>query len=308
MVYKHTLFICIFSMIFISNTIHADFLNPISSFFGGKPYEEIIEKDYPLDMHGHVSLKNIHGSIVVKTGLDKKSVAIRAIKRASAQEHLDHMHIIEEEVKPDQLTLRTAYDYEKVKGTVDYLLTIPDDAAVHISCDIGDITINQVHGSIEATTGHGDITIEQPTNKVQATITQQGNITITQPREAVKAMTNKGIVHVRDSMNGVTAKAKQGKVEIKCKTLSAQKQLQCSVEQGPIVVQVPQNIQCSIAADAPKGTVTGDQPIRIKSAKTMLNNDYWNRVKKQVRGSIGKEEASVNLHAKQGNIKIMAIK
>lgn len=308
MVYKHTVFICIFSMIFISNTIHADFLNPISSFFGGKPYEEIIEKDYPLDMHGYISLKNIHGSIMVKTGLDKKSVAIRAIKRASAQEHLDHMHIIEEEVKPDQLTLRTAYDYEKVKGTIDYLLTIPDDAAVHISCDIGDITINQVHGSIVATTGHGDITIEQPTNKVQATITQQGNITITQPRGAVKAMTNKGIVHIRNSMNSVTAKAKQGKVDVKCKTLPAQKQLQCSVEQGPIVVQVPQDIQCSIAADAPKGTVTGDQPIRIKSAKTMLNNDYWNRVKKQVRGSIGREEASVNLHAKQGNIKIMTIK
>ncbi len=308
MVYKHTLFVCIFSMIFLSSTIHADFFNSISSFFGGKPYEAIIEKDYTLNTHGLISLKNIHGSITVKTGLNKKSVAIRAIKRASVQEHLDHMHVIEEEVKPDRLTLRTAYDYEKVKGTVDYLLTIPDDATVHVSCNIGDITINQVHGSIMATTGHGDITMERPTNRVQATITQQGNITIMQPSEAVKAMSNKGIVHVYDSMNSVTAKAKQGKIEIKCKKLPTQKQLKCLVEQGPIVVQVPQDIQCSIDADAPKGTVTGDQPIRIKSANTSLNSDYWNRVKKQVRGSIGNEDASVKLHAKQGNIKIMAIK
>ncbi len=308
MAYKHYLFVCIFSTIFTLNTTYADFFNPISSLFGGKPYEEIVEKDYTLDAYGRISLKNIHGTVIVKTGLDKKSVAIRAIKRASAKEHLDHMHIIEEEVQSDQLTLRTAYDYEKVKGTVDYLLTIPDDAAVHISADIGDITINQVHGPIIATTGHGDITIEQPTNKVQATVTQQGNVTITQPRGSVEAMTNKGIIHVRDSTSSVAAKAKQGKVEIKCKKLPTQKQLQCSVGQGPIVVQLPQDIQCSIAADAPKGTVTGDQPIRIKSAKTTLNSDYWNRVKKQMRGSIGKEEASVKLHAKQGNIKIMAIK
>ncbi len=308
MVYKHSLFVYIVSVISITNTIYADFFNPISSFFGGKPYEAIVEKDYILDTHGRVSLKNIHGSVIVKTGLDKKTVAVRAIKRAAAQEHLDHMHVIEEEVKPDRLGLRTAYDYEKVKGTVDYLLTIPDDAAVHISCDIGDITINQVHGSIEVTTGHGDIVLEQPTNRVQATITQQGNITIRQPKGSVKAMSNKGIVQVRDSMNEVMAKAKQGKIDITCKKLPAQKQLNCSVDQGPVTVRVPQDIQCSIAADALKGTVTSDQPIRIKSAKTTLNSDYWNRIKKQVRGSIGKEEATIKLKAKQGNIKIAAIK
>lgn len=306
MMHKRSFILAIFSTLVTINTIHGHLFNPISSFFGGKPYETIIEKDYNLEANGRISIKNTHGTISVKTGLDKKSVAIRGIKRAKVQEHLDHMHIIEEEINQDRLTLRTAYDYEKVKGTIDYVVTIPEGADINLNTDTGDIDIHQVYGTIIATTGQGNIIIEQPTNKLKATVTQQGNITINQPKGVVTAATNKGSVQVRDSTNNVLAKVNQGKIDIRCKALPAKKEIKCSSKQGNISLHLPQDIQCSLKANSPEGTVTSTQPITLKSSTIALNGNYWSQVKQQVQGQIGNADASIQLHAKKGDIKLYA--
>lgn len=249
----------------------------------------------------------MHGNIIVKTGLDKKSIAIRGIKRTRVLEHLDHMHIIEEEVSQNRLALRTAYDYEKVKGTIDYIITIPEDANIHVNSDTGDIFIHQVHGPLIATTGRGDITIDQPTNKLKATVTQQGNITINQPKSSVHATTNKGTILIRDSMHNVNASLNQGKIEIRCKTLPAKREVRCSTKHGNISLHLPQEIQCSLEAESPEGTITSTQPITIAPSTTILNNDYWTRVKQQIHGRIGREDASIRLYAKKGDIKLSSI-
>lgn len=308
MIHKHLFFLTMFiSIITTINTMHADFFNPISSFFGGKPYETIIEKDYTLENNGRISIKNTHGNIYVKTGLDKKSVAIRAIKRAKAQEHLDHMHIIEEEVNQTKLMLRTAYDYEKVKGTVDYVITIPKNALLQLNTDTGDIDIHQVHGTIVAATGSGNIIVEQPTDKVKATITQQGNITINQPKGNVQAMSNKGTVQIRDSIGNLSANVNQGKIDIRCKSLPAKREIRCSIKQGNILLYLPQNIQSSIIADTIEGTITSVQPITLKPLTTPLNNDYWAYVKKHINGYINGEDASIKLSTTHGDIKLFSI-
>lgn len=308
MTHKYLFFFAMFiSMLTSMNTIHGDLFNPISSFFGGKPYETIIEKDYTLENNGRISIKNTHGNISVRTGLDKKSVAVRAIKRAKAQEHLDHMHIIEEEVVPTKLMLRTAYDYEKVKGTVDYIITVPENAILHLNTDTGDIDIHQVHGTIIAATGSGNIIVEQPTDKVKATITQQGNITINQPKGNVQAMSNKGTVQIRDSAGNLSVNVNQGKIDIRCKSLPAKREIRCSIKQGNILLYLPHNIQTSIIADAQEGTITSTQPITLKSSTTVLNNDYWAHVKKHVEGHINNEAASIHLSANHGDIKLFSI-
>ncbi len=308
MIHKHlfflTMFLCIITRV---NTIHADFFNPISSFFGGKPYETIIEKDYTLENNGRISIKNLHGNISVKTGLDKKSVAIRAIKRARAQEHLDHMHIIEEEVNQTKLMLRTAYDYEKVKGTVDYIITIPQNAILQLNTDTGDINVYQVHGTIIAATGSGNITIEQPVDKVKATVTQQGNITINQPKGNVQAMSNKGTVQIRDSSGNILANANQGKIDIRCKNLPAKRDIHCSIKQGNILLSIPQNIRSSIIADTIEGTITSTQQITLKPLTTTLTHDYWAYVKRHINGYINGEDASIKLSAHHGDIKLFSI-
>lgn len=294
-----------YSTLLVINTTHPVSLNQIKSFFGATPYEQIVEKDYTLNPHGRIILKNMQGNILVKTGLDKRSVAVRATKHASAQEHLDHMHVIEEEVSQDRLVLRTTYDYEKVKGTVNYVLTVPDDARIELSNDAGDVTVQDVHGTILVNVGTGDTTIYNPKQKTEINTTQQGNITVIRPTNAVQLSTNKGTVRVVDSLHSVGARAKTGKVEVKCKVLPEKGHIKLATQQGPITLHTPKTINCSVTAETAKGTVTGTQEITLDPAKVNLNENFWKKIKRSIKGSIGTPDAEVKMFSKNGNISIL---
>jgi len=299
---------CFYLIVLIStcfvNTLAPVSFDSVRSFFGGTPHKEVIEKDYSTLKNVQINIKNYHGAIDIKPGLDKKSIALRATKHASAAEHLDHMHVIEEEINTNTITLRTTYDYEKVKGYIDYELTVPDDANVHISTEMGTIKVQQLHGSIQASVHHGDITIIQPQGVTQASITQQGNIVITQPTQETRATTNKGTIYVKDSTASVIGKCQQGKVEVKAKMLPEKSTIDLANGQGNICLYIPTKSNCSLHADAPKGSITSQQAIRIDAQSTILNSAYWQRVKHHVTGSIGTPDATVRLYAQQGNVRL----
>lgn len=298
----HILFTTMFSIVCITTTIYSNVFDPISAFFGGKPYESIIEKDYTINHDGQIYLKNSDGNITIKTGLDKKSVAVRATKHTSVKEHLEHMHIIEEEVSCAQLTLRTAYDYEHIKGTVDYVLTVPLGAHIRVSTDTGDISIKQLDGSINATTGLGNVYIEEPTNTTKVTINQQGNITVLYPKKSLDLFTHKGIIHVLESMETVRAHVDQGVIKVACKTLPSGKEIICSSEEGPLYLYLPEHIRSSVFAKTDLGIITSEQSISLNVMTTQLNTAYWARIKKEVDGFIGSNDGAIRLCTKRGNI------
>ena len=280
-------------------------MNSISSFFGRKSFQDTIVKDYRFKKGGRVSIHNRHGTIVVKTDDLGETVALKATKRASKQEHLDHIEVNEEAITPENITLSTLYTTDNLNASVDYELTVPQNAQLHITSNVGDVKIQSVHGAITVNTGHGDVTIYHPHDNVQASITQQGNIYVIQPQGPVQAVTNKGTIYIKNSGNSVSAKAKNGKIDASCKTLPAQKHIQLSTQQGQISLCLPHTANCSIAADAPNGTVESQQAITLKPHKTRLNKNYWYNVKKQVRGSIGKGDAAqIKLYSKRSNIRL----
>jgi hypothetical protein len=303
MTFNHLL-VCIYSTLLLTHTTHGVSFNQIRSFFGATPYEQIVEKDYTLNPHGHIILKNIQGNILVKTGLDKRSVAVKAGKHASAQEHLDHMHVIEEEVSADRLVLRTTYDYEKVKGSIDYILTVPDDARIELSNDNGNVIVQDVQGSLLINIGTGDATIHNSKQRTEINVTQQGNIMVIRPTQPVQLSTNKGIVRVVDSSHSVGARAKSGKVEVKCKMLPEKCSIKLATEQGPITLHAPKTINCSLVAETNKGTVTSTQEITLDSATVKLNEQYWNKIKRTIKGSIGNPNAEIKMFCDKGNISI----
>ena len=297
--------LCIYSTLLLTNTTHTLSFKQFTAFFGATPFEQIVEKDYTLNPHGRIILKNMQGNIQVKTGLDKRSVAVRANKHASAQEHLDHMHVIEEEVSADRLVLRTTYDYEKVKGSVDYVLTVPDDARIELSNDTGDVTVQDVHGTILANVGSGNATVYNPKQRTEINATQQGNITVIRPTHTVQLSTNKGIVRVVDSFHSVGARAKSGRVEVKCKVLPEKAHIKLATEQGPITLHTPKTMNCTVTAETEKGTVSGTQEITLDAATVQLNDGYWKKIKRSVKGLIGKPDAEVKMFSKNGNISIL---
>jgi hypothetical protein len=292
-------------MLLLVHTTQPISFGRIRSFFGATPYEQLVEKDYILNPHGRIVLKNIQGNILVKTGLDKRSVAVKATKRAAAQEHLDHMHIIEEEISPERLILRTTYDYEKVKGSVDYILTVPDDACLELSTDIGNITIQDVQGTIVASAGQGDVLMYNPQQPAEVTVTQQGHITVVRPSNKVQLSTAKGTIRVVDSAGSVDAHAQNGKIEVKCKVLPENNAIKLATQQGPITLHTPKHIQCTVTAETEKGTVSGTQEITLNPVTVQLNDRYWDTVKRSMSGSIGDPKADVHLFSKNGNIQIL---
>ena len=298
--------IVILSICFV-NTLAPVSFDSVRSFFGGTPHKEVIEKDYSTHKTVKINIKNNYGSIDIKPGLDKKSIALRATKHACAKEHLDHMHVIEEEVQPNQLTLRTTYDYEKVKGHIDYELTVPEDAQLHLNTEMGTIKIQRVNGAINATVHHGDITIIQPQGAVQASITQQGNIVIIQPTSETRATTNKGTIYIKESQATVVGKCQQGKVDVKVKSLPPRSTIDLANGQGNIRLYLPNNIQCSLKADAPKGSVTSEQVVVLDAQQTTLDSAYWQRVKHHVSGRIGTAQGTVRLYAQQGNVRLSQV-
>lgn len=302
----HTLILFLSTTLLIQYTLCDNLLNPIQSFLGGQPYESIVEKDYSITNDGLIHIKNIDGPITIKTGLDKKSVALRVTKRANAKEHLEHMHIIEEEVSTTKLSLRTAYAYEDVKGSLDYVLTVPLNASVRVSTDNGDITCKQIQGAIIVTVGQGTIYLEEPASSVEASIMKQGNITCIQPKKANTLVTHKGTIHVIDSMDTVIAKTEFGKIEISCKTLPPDTKINCFTEQGSISLYLPNNISCSLHAQTGSGIITSEQNITVGPILTKLDNEYWNRIKKEVSGSIGtNNRSSIQLETHKGNIRLL---
>jgi hypothetical protein len=282
-----------------------DSLDSVRSFFGGKPYQEIIEKDYVLDLTGLITIQNIEGSITVKPGLDKRTVALRATKHANNQEHLEHMHVIEEEVSSAKLSLRSAYDYEKVKGHVDYVLTVPESVSLRLSTQAGTVHIVGVKGTITVTTVRGDITIISPEGPVHATITQQGDIVIIDPKKPVQASTHRGALYVNDSQSDVIGKTQLGQVYVQAKSVPTQAKISLANHRGDIKVKLPKQVEAEFVATTERGLVTSQQTVQVMEHQAQLEQDYWNSIKRNVRGKLGKNpQARIELQCKQGNIRI----
>lgn len=280
-------------------------VDSVRSFFGGKPYQEMIEKDYVLDQTGLIAIQNIEGSITVKPGLDKRTVALRATKHANNQEHLEHMHVIEEEVSSAKLSLRSAYDYEKVKGHIDYVLTVPESVSLRLSTQTGTIHIVGVKGTITVTTARGDITIISPEGPVYATITQQGDIVIIDPKKPVQASTHKGALYINDSQSDVIGKTQQGPLYLQAKQVPAHTKISLANHRGDIKLKLPKQVETEFSATTERGIITSEQMVSVMEHQAQLDQDYWGSVKKNVRGKLGKNpQARIELQCKQGNIRI----
>lgn len=301
------LILSLVSILCITSTIYTtNIFDPICAFFGGSPYTAIVEKDYTISSTGHIYLKNNKGSITIKTGLDKKSVALKAIKHASVQEHLEHMHVLEQEVNTDNLTLRTVYDYEHIRGTIDYTLTVPQEASVYISLDEGPICIKQLSGPVNITAGQSDIYIEEPTHNVKASVLTHGNITVLYPQKTVDLSIHKGTIQVLESMESIYATVDQGSITLTCKQLPAHKEIICScIQQGPIKVYLPENVNAAFHAKTDGGSVTSEQPITINALTTHLNETFWANIKKHIDGYINGNNAHIRLDTKKGSISLL---
>jgi hypothetical protein len=120
--------------------------------------ERVWEKRFELPPGGHVSVVNVHGSVLVE-GWDRAEVeATVAMRSAAPTDQLDDVQVAVE-ARRGGVAFHTLYPSDlDTPIRVDYRLRVPRQVRLdELSTLEGDIVVHDVEGSMEAHNLHGDI-------------------------------------------------------------------------------------------------------------------------------------------------------
>jgi hypothetical protein len=120
--------------------------------------ERVWEKRFELPPGGHVSVVNVHGSVLVE-GWDRAEVeATVAMRSAASTDQLDDVQVVVE-ARRGGVAFHTLYPSGlDTPIRVDYRLRVPRQVRLdELSTLEGDIVVRDVEGALEAHNLHGDI-------------------------------------------------------------------------------------------------------------------------------------------------------
>jgi hypothetical protein len=125
---------------------------------------ESYSETHPLDARGSVRIDDTNGSITIRTWA-RPEVSIQVEKRAGSEERLKEIQV-EIESTPQALSVRTIFPHHFLGwlwnsgdgGQVRLVLTLPESVDLdHLTMVNGTITIEGVHGLVDARTVNGGI-------------------------------------------------------------------------------------------------------------------------------------------------------
>ncbi len=291
-------------MILSYNTTTLSYKKIISA-FGGTPYQERIEKEYPLDDQKKLFIEN-NGDITIKSDWNKKSIVlIGSIHKKREDESID---IIEDRTDPNVFVLRTVHSDTKSKGSVDYSLIVPEDMKLHLNTKKGNIVVHNTHGITMATTENGNIKLHNMHNKTRATTMQSGSVTCSSCDGPLQVTTNRGNITISDARSSITTKTSQGKTTVKCNDFSDSNTINATSIWGNISLYLPSNCNADLQAATKKGTCICDHLITLRPQTTKLNSNAWNKFRRTVNGTIGDGRTPIQVSSVSSNIRIMTNK
>jgi DUF4097 and DUF4098 domain-containing protein YvlB len=167
----------------------------------GSDFTEEIDRSYPLDRGGSVSLDNINGDVVVNVW-SSDEVRVRATKSASSQELLDGLEV-EIASEGSLLRIETRYPSQR-RGwgrhghtKVEYTLTVPVWAALDdIDLVNGNLRVDELEGDIDAESVNGTIELVDVAGSVEAS-------TVNGPLNVLATRVRPGAELDLESVNGL---------------------------------------------------------------------------------------------------------
>jgi len=272
-----------------------------------KGEEEVLHRQYNCTDNGTLNLKNINGTIRIKTESPQHSIFLKATKQASKKELLQNVKIIESSDN-DTINIRTVYTNNKVTGSVQYDLIVPTDITINLATHDGDIKIKQINGAITAITEKGNVEIEHAGNTIVAKSMQKGNISIAHVKGNVQAQTSKGNISIDGARQSIIAYADRGKITVASNEVPPTSKIDLKTGYGIIELALPHEVNADLQAYTKNGQVTSNHYITLKPQTTQLNNKTWNRLKKEINGTLGTGEAQIMLTSTKGSIKLLETK
>jgi DUF4097 and DUF4098 domain-containing protein YvlB len=122
---------------------------------------ETVDKTIDFTSGGRFTLENVNGSITVETW-DQEQVRIEAEKKADSQSSLDDIEV-EIQGSGGDVNVRTYLPRNNRRGesrSVEYHITLPEDAEIDLQTVNGKVEIYGVRGRIEASTTNGSVEVE----------------------------------------------------------------------------------------------------------------------------------------------------
>jgi hypothetical protein len=185
----------------------------------GAGITEEFHQSYKLSSDGKVRLNNVNGGIEINAW-DKNEVRVDAVKHADDKGMMEHLQIVVD-ASSDLVDIDTKYPQDSNTHNdngpwVEYTITVPRDASLDkVKTINGEIEIDGVEGSVDASTINGNVRVSDAKNDCRLE-TVNGKI------EAVFASLKSGADVTLKSVNGsITVDLPAGSsVKIKAKTVS----------------------------------------------------------------------------------------
>ncbi len=288
-------------------------MDNVYSFFGKYTQEAVIEKEYPLQKAGMLTVNNIDGNITITSDWNKDSICLKATKRGAKDENIDLISVQSyQQVAQDgsqHLVLSTDSSNKEIKALVDYQLIVPGHIQVNLNTQNGDITVNNLKGTVHAKTVNGHVTINNTASTIIALSEEKGNITVNQAQGNVQATANKGNIKIVDATKSVIATTQKGNIETVCKeVLSTSRIVLDAQNSGGIQLAMPSTVNATIYGKTERGRFDSEHYITLKPITMQLNKrTRRDLLERQVNGLIGTGETDIRLSCNNGNINIVEV-
>lgn len=284
-------------------------------------YEEKFDRTEALDRNGRVSLENISGTIEVRSW-DKAEVRIDALKvsKASSRDQAkENAGLVRIEVVKEGGVLRieTKYPERRFRGnnlsvSVNYVLTIPDQASLRVKNVSGDIDVQKIGGDLDIDEVSGGVRIAGAAKTVDCK-TVSGGITLRGAGGAVSLKAVSGGIRAEDVKGSIEAETVSGGItlgnvreasSVRAKTVSGG--IDCETEilpsgrysfdalSGGITLLLPASAAFEVEAETFSGHIATDFPV-VVSGKISP---------KELRGTVGTGGATVRIKSFSGRVEI----
>ena len=231
---------------------------------------ERIEKSFPLNENGRVSVSNVNGSINV-IAWDRNEVRLVAVKHADTKEHLSDVEI-KIDARPDHFSVES--DYGEDRGwktdsdrkwrnndrvTVEYEVTVPRGAMLN-----------------EIETVNGSVVVNDFTNLVK----------VSAVNGAVKAGNLRGTADL-STVNG--------EVIADFDRLASGSKIALETVNGRVTLIIPSDSNADVKADSLNGSITNDFGLENRKGKYVGNS---------LHGRLGSGEVTIKLESVNGQLAV----
>jgi hypothetical protein len=168
---------------------------------GSYDFTDEIDRSFPLERGGSVSLDNVNGDVIVNVWSGGE-VRVQATRSASSQELLDGLEV-EIDSTGSELRIETRYPSQRSgwgrhgHTKVEYTLTVPTWAALDgIDLVNGNLRVDGVEGDIDAESVNGTIELVDVAGSVEAS-------TVNGPLNVIATRVGPGAEFDLESVNGL---------------------------------------------------------------------------------------------------------